>query len=75
MSFLNTGVKILIWLGIVFFGVFSYFCLLWTERPPLKISNIMGAIAVSLLYTFKIFFIGAIFLVLIYLVSYYLKLI
>lgn len=68
MSFLDTGIKILLWGGFVFWGIFSYASLLWTERKPTEIRNIAGAMIVSLLLTFKILLIGTIVLVLIYLI-------
>jgi len=63
MPFLETAIKILLILGIIFFLVFSYICLIWTGRKE-TIRNTLGAAVVSLLYTFKIFLL-AFFLLLI----------
>jgi len=65
MSFFNSGIKILGLVVAVFFIIFFYFCLLWTERlgafpgQPKKIKvALISASVVSLLYSFKIFLIG-----------------
>lgn len=65
MSFFNLGIKILLAGLAVFFIIFFYFCLLWTERfeeKPGQIKKVkiavISASVVSLLYCFKIFLIG-----------------
>ncbi len=64
MPFLETAIKILLTLGTIFFLVFSYACLIWTNRKKTEPRNIFGASMVSLIYTFKIFLL-AFFLLLI----------
>ena len=54
MLFLETAAKTLLILGVLFFGVFSYIFLLWTERKKGELRNIIGAAVISLLYTFKV---------------------
>jgi len=58
MTFLEKAIKILSILGTIFFLVFSYFCLLWSNRDRKKIRNIFAAVTVSALYTFAVLFIG-----------------
>jgi len=65
MSFFNIGIKILSIGVLIFFIIFFYFCLLWTERfeekpgqkKKIKVA-VISAFMVSLLYSFKIFLIG-----------------
>ncbi|PIZ00849.1 hypothetical protein COY61_01405 [bacterium (Candidatus Gribaldobacteria) CG_4_10_14_0_8_um_filter_33_9] len=69
MVFLSIAVKILSILAFIFFVVFSYFCLLWTERDKKERENIFIGTMVSLLYTFKFFSIG---FFLIFIISFFL---
>jgi hypothetical protein len=55
----------------VFFLVFAYTCLLWTNRDKTKLQNIMTGVCISLLYTFKIAVLGTGFFVLVYLIAFY----
>lgn len=66
MPFFDTGLKTLIIGGLLFFGIFSYVCLLWTDRDPKEKQNIMTGVIVSCLYSFKVFFIGTIILIIVY---------
>ena len=43
----------------IFFPIFWYFCLLWTERETKNLRNIFGAFVVALLYVFKIILLGS----------------
>jgi hypothetical protein len=67
----SLAIKTFTVLALLFFGVFAYTCLLWTNRDKTKLSNIMGAIAVSLIYTFQITVWGTLFFVAVYLVAFY----
>lgn len=58
MSFFNTAIKVLVIACGVFFVVFFYICLLWTERDTKQLRNILGAVMISLLTSFKILAIG-----------------
>jgi uncharacterized protein YggT (Ycf19 family) len=58
MEFLNQSIKILSFLGAAFFLIFSYLCLLWSNRDKKNLRNIFAALTVSALYTFLILFVG-----------------
>jgi len=59
-------VKILVFGGILFFVVFAWACALWTTRDLKDKKTIFTGAALSLIYTFQIFFIGTIILILVY---------
>jgi len=69
MTLLDLGIIFLIIIGLIFFFVFWYACLLWTNRNRKEKKNILGAGVVSLIQTFKIFFFGALIIIFLYLCS------
>lgn len=54
MSSLLLATYVLVVLGVVFLGVFSYFCLGWSGRDKDDPENIFASSVVSLLFSFKI---------------------
>ncbi|MCX6791312.1 MAG: hypothetical protein NTV62_03970 [Candidatus Gribaldobacteria bacterium] len=55
----------------IFFGVFGYTCLIWTNRDKTKMRNIMGASAVALVYSFQIIVWGTLFFLVAYIIAFY----
>lgn len=53
---------LLFWIG------FSYLCFLWTERDEVSFRNIIGAVQIALLRTFKLAVLGLALIVAVFLV-------
>jgi len=53
MTLFDTGLKVVIFLGVVFFGALWYACFLWSNRKP-SFRNIAGASMPAFLFSFKI---------------------
>jgi len=66
MLILSVFSKIFLILLLIFFGVFSYVCLMWTNRNKKVSRNILGAVAVSLIYSFQIAIVGSLLAILFY---------
>jgi len=69
MPFFDIGLKVLFIGGLLFFGIFSYICASWTGRDPKEKQTIMTGALVSFFYSFKVFFIGTIILVIVYFIT------
>lgn len=61
----NISIKFLLILAILFFVVFGYACIVWTEQDKRDPKTIFIGAMVSIFYTFKILLIGF-FLILIF---------
>ena len=65
----DAGLKVILFLGTIFFFVFAYVCYMWMNRKPFKWRDLLGALTISLLYVFKIillsvFLLGVVHLIL-----------
>ena len=63
MVSLTVAIVTFLFCAFIFFGVFAYLCLLWTNRRKDKLGTIMTGVMVSLIYTFKIVLVGTVFFV------------
>ena len=58
MLFLESAIKIFLMIVFLFFLVFGYQCLIWTNRDRKEAKNILSGAIVSLFYNFKILLLG-----------------
>lgn len=70
MALLSFWVYLLIGLGLVVFGIFSYLCFLWTNRGAANRQNIITGIQVAALHIFKVFSYCVLIFTLVYLFFY-----
>ncbi len=67
MELLEGGIKIIIYLTVAFFVVFSYLCFLWQPGSRKLENKIISSLSVSLIYSFRAVIAGFFLFVLIYL--------
>lgn len=58
----NTGIKIIFILSAIFFCIFAYVCLMWTNRKKTEWRNIIAGCVISVFYTFQIIFVSTLIL-------------
>jgi len=66
---ISTLIKIFIISTVFLFGILSYLFLLWTERDPKNLRNILGAMFLALIFTFRLLFFGAVVIVLLFILK------